>query len=138
MANNYKESSVAGVKWTRSLGGHFSNPYQGIPSISFNEEELITFSDGSIIRQPYSALQGMGLTTTMANQAKEFDLINPLTGDVIGKSKYQDVFVILHSLYMSMVNERDNPPVISTPTVTQIPEPLVPAAPAPQPTTNQA
>jgi hypothetical protein len=104
--SNYNESEVTGVKWTRSSGGQFSNPYQGVPSISFQEEELITFSDGSVIKQPSNSPY-THLSTSMTDQSREFDLLNPMTGEVIGVSKFQDVFVILHSLYMSLAKDRD-------------------------------
>ena len=47
------------------------------------------------------------LAAALTNPEEEFNLINPTDGSVIGIVKYQDVFVILHSLYISLDTPRD-------------------------------
>lgn len=41
------------------------------------------------------------------NQDTVFDLIHPVTGDVIGQSSYTDLQVLIYSLYFYLANERD-------------------------------
>ena len=43
---NYKESAISGTKWIRSNRVSLDNPYQGIPSILFDEEQ-ITVAQGA-------------------------------------------------------------------------------------------
>lgn len=45
---------------------------------------------------------------TPENAATQFNLINPTTGDVIGTAQYQDLQVMLYSLYFHLATERDN------------------------------
>lgn len=108
---NYRESAVSGTKWTRSVGGSFNNPYQGVPSIRFEEEEVVSLGDGTIIKQPAPMSNVLGASnstaTNLNDPEKSFPLLNPVDGTTIGTAKYKDVFVILHSLYMAISLERD-------------------------------
>jgi hypothetical protein len=121
---NYNESTIAGTKWTRSPGGVFNNPYQGMPNISFIEETLIALDDGTTIKQPNTAATMFGVSADMSNPTQEFNVLNPSTGVVTGTATYQQVFTLLHSLYMDLVAKRDYvPPVVPV-------EPTPPLPPA--------
>ena len=56
----------------------------------------------------------------------EFPLLNPVTGEQIGTAKYQDIYVMLHSLYYYLADVRDSyvPPVFVDP-ITLIEQPPV-------------
>jgi hypothetical protein len=133
---NYNESTVSGTKWTRCFGGTFNNEYQGTPTIAFNEEEIIVLEGSGIVRRHVETPVNMSISVQLTNPEKEFDLLNPSTGEVIGKAKYQDIFIALHSLYMALAKERDavnNPqpvvtPAVPDPVVVPAPDPLAPAA----------
>jgi len=99
---NYKEQTVTGAKWTRSNRVVIQNPYQGVPTIYFNEEEITALSDGLKHSRPNG-----GLTKEFSDPMGEFPLIHPETGVQIGTATYQEVYVLLHSLYIALANERD-------------------------------
>jgi hypothetical protein len=105
--SNYNEYTVTGNKWTRSLGGTFSNPYQGVPGIAFAEESVITLSDGTVVKQVLGSPVQQYLTTTISDPEQTFPLLDPISGCTAGTAKYQDVFNLLHSLYMYLATERD-------------------------------
>lgn len=56
---------------------------------------------------------------------EEFALIHPETGQVIGAAKYQDLYVLISSLYLHLAGKRDydmaNPLVIEAPPYEEIP-----------------
>lgn len=109
---NYKESAVAGTKWTRSWQVNIDNKYQQIPTIAFFEEEVVDTGDGTFI----SKMLPGALRESFSDPSKSFNLLNPATGNVIGTASYQDLYVILSSLYSALAELRDNPPaVITTP-----------------------
>ena len=59
----------------------------------------------------------------MGDSTKTFDVMHPITGAVISTATYQDVYVLLSSLYLSLATARDTPPVE--------PDPIVPDPEAP-------
>lgn len=100
--SKYRETNLTGQKWVRSNRVIISNPYQGVPVINFNEEEVTLLSDGKTVNTP------VGLLEKMFDEPNgTFDLINPVDGSVIGSANYQQVYVILHSLYISLAKTRD-------------------------------
>lgn len=102
---NYKETTVSGSKWQRAATIVFYNPHEGIPSVTFNEEELAVV--GSEVYQK----QVGTLSAQFTDPSISFNLLNP--GDnttVIGSATYQDAYVMLLSLYLHLADLRDNPP----------------------------
>jgi hypothetical protein len=82
------------------------NEYGKIPTIRFDEEDIIISTDnkrivnrlGSCITYAFSPLEA----------ENEFDLINPLTDQPLGATaKYQDLYVLLYSIYYHMAELRD-------------------------------
>jgi hypothetical protein len=86
---------TAGKKWIRSNSANISNPYQGVPSIVFNQEIISSFQDGTI-----SCLGGINsISENLSNPNEEFPLLSPETGETIGTSTYLQVYIMLSSLY---------------------------------------
>ncbi|MFC7460747.1 hypothetical protein [Hydrogenophaga defluvii] len=103
--SNYREQAISGQKWVRSNSVQISNPYQGLPVVRFGEEEIAVLSDGKTINTPLE-----GLTEPFTDPAKTFPLLNPVTGEALGATaSYQDVYVLLHSLYIALAVARDAP-----------------------------
>ncbi len=100
MAANYKQTNATGSLWTRCRQISINNPLGQMPTVQFSEEEAIALGD-KVMTQPGRIINGA------FNPATEFDLINPDTGEVIGTSNHMQVYVILHSLWMSLAKERD-------------------------------
>lgn len=103
---NYNETNVSGIAWQRAYQIQINNRVNQMPNIIFYEEEAIDLPSGPITKHIGQ------LVENFTDPLKEFNLIHPLTGDVIGIAKYQDFQVLLYSLYMNLVNARDNPPVV--------------------------
>lgn len=101
----YKETPLTGTRRMRSYQVLAHNPATGTKSIEFREEWLTALSDGRLINEPAGSLRKV-----FDDPAVEFDLLHPVTGDVIGTMSYQTVYVALHSLYLHLATERDNAP----------------------------
>jgi len=82
---NYKESAVAGQKWTRAIRVQIDNPLNGQPSIMFVEEEAINFGDSTI-------------TNLSGNLHAQFDSSNPL---------HVEIYTKLDQLYTLLREVRD-------------------------------
>lgn len=102
--NNYKEEIIDGqiTKWRRADRIQINNAYGQVPNIVFTEIEQTSLPDGQQIRKQTDSLRSL-----FDNPTGEFDLLNPETGDVIGVGQYQDMYVMLYSLYMKLAEERD-------------------------------
>jgi hypothetical protein len=119
---NYKESTISGSKWQRAATIVFYNPHEGIPSVTFNEEEIAVFGTGDT----YAKSTGT-LSAQFTDPSVQFNLLNPADNTtVIGSATYQDAYVMLLSLYLHLANLRDNPVVVDLPPVD--PAPVDPAA----------
>lgn len=97
--SDYKANQVSGYQ--RSGSGTFSNPKGGIPSIVFNEEVLVNVANQVFVRPCGS------VSAALEDPAKSLILLNPLDDTVIGQATYQDVFIMLYSLYRQTADERD-------------------------------
>lgn len=102
---NYKEAALTGTKWVRSPRVTVSNPYGGAPSVCFEEEEITLLSDGRTNNAQYGQVGAM-----MTDPATEIPLIHPETGASLGTGTHGQLHVLLYSLYMALVAERDNAP----------------------------
>lgn len=108
---NYKESQVSGTSWVRANEIIIGNPYEGMPQIHFREEEVLLVGDKTM-RQPVAGMVFKPLTASFAEPATQFNLVHPDTDAVIGSSTYQDVQVLLYSLYRHLANIRDTSVVV--------------------------
>lgn len=101
---NYNESSVTGTKYTRSNRVVLVNELGQEPSIHFQEQEVVILGPSDKVMRPG---KGIGVTMSADNQTATFPLLNPLTGATIGTASYQDVYVMMHSLYYALAAARD-------------------------------
>lgn len=112
---DYKASTVAGHTWTRAHRVTLENAYGGAGGVRFDEEQVISLGDAGVVRQPAGYVIE---PFTAENAAQTFDLVNPATGEVIGAASFQDVYVVMHSLYMHLAAKRDT----AVPEYGEIPE----------------
>jgi hypothetical protein len=105
--SNYKENKIQGeiTSWRRARAIRITNNYEQIPEIEFYEEEK-TLTPNQVLSRDTETLK-----ESFANPLEEFDLIHPELGIVVGKAKYQDIYIMLYSLYIKLADRRDNPPV---------------------------
>lgn len=101
--SNYKQSTVTGDSWVRATRVVIENGIGGTPAVSFIEEQVINLPGEVITRSAGNIAEPF----TVENAAEAFDLLHPETGAVIGSATYQDVYVMLHSLYMHVATKRD-------------------------------
>lgn len=101
--SNYKETAVAGTKWTRCGVVQIVNPYQRNPSIQFIEERAVSLGEG---REPLFFSEGS--ISVPFDENKVVNLINPLTGQPTGATvTYGELYVGLFSAYIQAALERD-------------------------------
>lgn len=101
--SNYKQSTVTGDSWVRAKRVVVENPLNGTPAISFIEERVINLPDQVITQSAGNVAEPF----TPENALEEFPLRHPETGVLIGSLTYQDVYVMLHNLYMHVAAKRD-------------------------------
>lgn len=100
---NYQESNISGVSWKRCYRIDVRNQYQDNKSLIFLEEVLTLLNDGRVLTEPSTNIQIQFLDPN-----KVINLINPETGDSLNTTvTYQDLYTILHSLYIQSATERD-------------------------------
>lgn len=110
----YNESNIAGETWRRAFEIFCRNDYEGLQGIEYREEDIFVLADG----RPISDRRGerVGEVFTPRNATTTFKIRNPLTEEYTTQTAtYQDVFVLLHSLYFYLAERRDggSPPYLS-------------------------
>ena len=99
---NYKQNSVTGETYQRSNQVIVDNALGGMPRITFQEQEVITLSDGRVI---LNQVAGVGIDFNIADT---FPLVDPSTDAPIGHSvTHGDLQVILYSLYKALRTQAD-------------------------------
>lgn len=100
----YRQEEVLGTKYQRSFRVEFDNPLNSVPSATFHEESVVVLSDGNSVTTPVGKVSG-----SLIDPASEFALINPETFEPLGQTMtYQDIYVLLVSLYIHLASIRDN------------------------------
>ena len=93
---NYKEASVSGAVFQHAYQIIIDNPYQGNPHITFLEEEVITLSDGKIVKVSVPGCSGDFKVDAT------FPLLHPETGQYLGEATHGQLQLMMYSLYMSL------------------------------------
>ena len=105
----YNETAVVGESWKRAFQILIENRYNQVPKIRFSEEEIFVASDGRLA----GSYNGGGIEEyfTSENASTQFQLRNPITEEYIDKyASYQDLYVLIHSLYFHLAKIRDQGP----------------------------
>ena len=101
---NYKETNVTGTSYVRACEVTVSNVLDGYKGIMYVEEEVSVLGE-KIMRENVGALHQ---EFTAENASTEFPLLNPVTNEPIGATAtFQDVYVLLFSLYYHLAAQRD-------------------------------
>ena len=102
----YKETSIVGESWKRAFQILIENKYNQTPKIRFSEEEIFVAADGRLAGTYYGA--GIEEYFTAENANTQFQLRNPETEEYIEQyATYRDLYVLIHSLYFHLVENRD-------------------------------
>lgn len=102
MSANYQETAVSGIQWKRCTRLVLNNPFGGVPSVRFEEEEAIgvgertlTFPVNEMFVKPFSV-------------SGSFPILNPENGVPAGPTMtHTELITILYSLYIACATERD-------------------------------
>lgn len=101
---DYKAAEVVGSSWQRTNQIVITNPHNGIPTVIYNEEKIVSLGGGEIITTP------CGNFSVSCNDMTEIiTLLNPMTGEAteetmtIGK-----LYQAIYSHYITKALERDN------------------------------
>lgn len=106
----YNQTDVTGESWVRANRITCINEYGNNPSIFYHEEELFNFSDGKVVKNQYNSINPVSEIFTSNNANTIFELINPETELPTGNTAtYQDLYVLIHSLYFHLAKARDKP-----------------------------
>ena len=110
--SNYKQEVASGESWQRAKEIRVLNPINEFPTIYFDEEQVIQLDTGETIKSARDPSSTIKETLTFDNATTEFPLINPQTGERIpdATSTYQELQVLMHSLYIYMAKRRDGGP----------------------------
>lgn len=107
----YNETNVVGESWIRSNKVICSNEYGQNPTIYYQEEELFNFSDGKVVSSPHNHMYPAAVNFYKENANTIFEIINPETDLPTGNTAtYQDLYILVHSLYFHLVELRDRGP----------------------------
>lgn len=105
---DYKQSTIGGTTWQRCHQIVIDNPRGAIPSVRFDEEEILALADREIKRP-------MGSLSLPFDPDRSIPLRDPETGDLTGEtSTYGAAYVLLYSAYLAAAEARDaalNPPL---------------------------
>ena len=101
---NYKETIVSGTSYVRAREVVVSNVIDGYKGIMYCEEEVSILGE-KIMREGIGAIHQ---EFTAENASTEFPLLDPVTNEQIGSTAtFQDVYVLLFSLYYHLAAQRD-------------------------------
>lgn len=102
MPNYKQQSNIIGESWNRSHKVVIDNPLNQPPIIHFLEELVFDLGNGEVIKKPLGAVYEV-----MTDPAVSFSILDVDTGEVTGTATYNDVYTLLHSLYMHLATRRD-------------------------------
>jgi hypothetical protein len=93
---------VTGTKYTRSNVVTVTNPYGGVPTITFGRETIVLLDDNTHI-----TMENLGaISESLINPTEPFNLIHPADGVTkIGSATYQEVYLMLYGLYLHVSNK---------------------------------
>lgn len=101
---NYKETTVSGTSYVRAREVNVSNILGGYKGIMYCEEEVSILGE-KILRENVGALHQEFNAETANTQ---FPLLDTVTNEPTGETAtFQDVYVLLFSLYHHLATQRD-------------------------------
>lgn len=100
----YQESNITGTSYQRGRTLIFENPRQGTPSLLIKEERVTLLANNRVILESAGEIRKI-----VEDMTPTFALRNPATNEIIEgqTASYQDLYVLLFSLYWHLANERD-------------------------------
>lgn len=103
---NYKESQIAGSKWTRARRVVLNNPLDEVPTIVFEEEQVVQAGDLTV-KQPVAPGPNTVVSGQFADPTTVFDLLDPETDTVTSTVTYAQFYAMVYSMYKHLAARRD-------------------------------
>ena len=100
---DYKESTIAGTKYTRAKRINIENPKDALPYVVFLEEDVFNLGDG----QSYTNDSG-NLFLNFDDPSMEIPIRNPADWSLTGQTAtLGELDVLIASLYWKLASDRD-------------------------------
>ncbi len=100
---DYKAAALTANKWRRASAVVIENPVGDGKRIVFREEDFTQLSDGRVMNEPAGQIAAV-----YEDPAATFPLRDPASGELTGQTAtHGEVYVLLHSLYLSLAENRD-------------------------------
>lgn len=100
--SDYKESTIIGYTWQRCRQIVIDNSRGIVPTVRFDEEQVIAMGDSGELRRP------VGDIAVSFDPARAIPLRDPVTGELTGEATtYGAVYAILYSAYLDAALARD-------------------------------
>ena len=100
---DYQETNISGTSYVRANEVFISNPLNGSKVIRFYEETVVNI-ESSAQRIPKGPLE---VVFSEANQLTGIKVINPADGTEMFQLTYEQIYCVLHSLYLDTAQKRD-------------------------------
>ncbi len=101
--SDYNEANIAGKRYRRCHQITIHNPYQGVPSIVFDEEDIIVISETESIRNPQTAIS-ITFDPERIVQWVDMESLVPIPGRTIS---YGELYQYFFSAYIGAARDRD-------------------------------
>lgn len=99
---DYRQTSSDGTSWRRAAQVIVNNPLGRQASLSFQEQDVMSMGPNLFQVPTMTAVVGLFEPDAV------IPLLNPATGEPLGTTAtHQDLYVLLHSLYMQLALLRD-------------------------------
>lgn len=117
MANDYRQTTLAGTAYTRGRSLYFENPLSAVPSLLIRLEEVINLADRQVTQPAGEIIK------TFDDMSVQFPLRDPATNEIVEGSSatYGYVFMLLFSAFWHLAEEHDAAVLANQPLL--IPEP---------------
>ena len=121
MTTDYKAESTTAASRQRCSMIVFTNPLNGAPGVSFDEQRVTQIDDRSIVEY-------VGNLTAGFDPGADIPILDPETGKDTGKTvKQGELYAILFSLYFQVATKRDEE-ALKPPAPPVLPDVVVPPA----------
>ena len=100
---DYQETTISGTSYKRANEVFISNPLNGAKTVRFSEELVINIS-GTPQRVPQGVFD---VILTDDNKSTLIDVIDLTSGATVSQMTYEQVYCVLHSLYLKVAADRD-------------------------------
>lgn len=112
---DYKETTVNGTSWQRAQMIHISNHLGQLPTVTYQEEEILALDTGNIQRL-------VGQISCTIDPESSIALRDLDTGEPTGETVPVGlIYQALYSDYLTRAFERDNPPAVEPETPVEQP-----------------